>query len=447
MFRLFRRKKKETPEKKIEEKEEERGSNEIKPSEIISEETVDPTKTIFEVKETPFDEKFGQYAKILPESILEEDTIDQQTMLPIIESLVDQNDSFSSFISPQIITRHSSTPSSVSEIIPSIQKDLPPVSLEERIEGALFAIGRPIHISEIIDNFDEDSPTIKRATRRLSRKKKRNSPLIIKEISKDRWVLELNPIFHEFFQPLVPDLFLSTSERIVLTEIAYRQPISLALVKKMITGIGPIKVTEICQKLEENGFVISEKRSRSLIYTSTPKFARAFGFDNESRRLKLQMLWRLKRLMGDFEEEEPEGLDDLSKEESSDQKDSGIKQEDSSSTTLDKERTVDLTEEEQSFEDKNAVSVIATTASTSGEIENLEENESDFRDDRLMVNLNEETEHQPTQGSVYDKTGFDEEPKNILEKSESISHPEDSDQDKTIKELQLSNHTEMHEEE
>ena len=266
MFRLFRRKKKETPDKKIEEKEKKMISNEIKPSEIISEETVDSIKTIYPDKETPFEEKFLQYAKILPESLLEEDTLkDQQIMLPIVESVVDQNDSIFSFISPQIITRHSSTPSSDSESTYLIQKDLPPASLEERIEGALFAVGRPIHMSEIIDNFDEDSPTIKRATRRLSRKKKRNSALIIQEISKDRWVLQLNPIFHEFFQSLVPDLFLSTSERRVLTEIAYRQPISLALIKKMVSGIGPIKVTEICQKLEDNGFVLSEKRARSLI--------------------------------------------------------------------------------------------------------------------------------------------------------------------------------------
>jgi len=371
MFRLFRRKKKETPEKKIEEKEKEEISNEIKPSEIITEETVDPIKKIYPEQETPFEEKFRQYAKILPESLLkEEDTLKtQQTMLPIVERLVDQNDSIFSFISPQIITRHSSKPLSDSESIYLVQKELPPVSLEERIEGALFAVGRPIHMSEVIDNFDEDSPTIKRATRRLSRKKKRNSALIIHEISKDRWVLQLNPIFHEFFQSLEPDLFLSSSERRVLTEIAYRQPISLALVKKMVTGIGPIKITEICQKLEENGFVLSEKRSRSLIYTSTPKFARAFGFDNESRRLKLQMLWRLKRLMGDFEEEEPEEEEDLSIEEG-EEKETEIIQEGSSSPTPDEEISIDFEGDNQVLEEEETASIISTTVST-GEMEEV----------------------------------------------------------------------------
>ena len=45
----------------------------------------------------------------------------------------------------------------------------------------------------------------------------------------------------------------------MLTEIAYRQPISLALVKKMVTGIGPIKVTEICQKLEKPVILLGGK--------------------------------------------------------------------------------------------------------------------------------------------------------------------------------------------
>ena len=447
MFRLFRRKKKETPKKKIEEKEDRRGSSEIKPSESISEETNESMDPIYDVKETPFEEKFGQIAKILPESLLDEEDLlkNQQTMLPIVESVVDQNDSIFSFISPQIIRRPSTTPSSVSDNIHLLQKDLTPVSLEERIEGALFSVGRPIHISEIIDNFDEDSPTIKRATRRLSRKKKRNSALIIQEISKDRWVMQLNPIFHEFFQSLAPDLFLSTSERRVLTEIAYRQPISLALVKKMVTGIGPIKITEICHKLEDSGFVLSEKRSRSLIYTSTPKFARAFGFDNESRRLKLQMLWRLKRLMGDFEEEEPEESENLSAEVRTDEKDSVIIQEDSSSTTRDEKTGIEFEEEDQSLEKEEVDSIITTSVP----IDNMEEHKSDSSDDKSKLDPVEivDTESQPIKGNDYDKIKINEKSINILENLRSISHSDDLDQDKAIKEINFGNHIEIIEEE
>ena len=440
MFRLFRRKKKEIPDKKVEEKEVKKVTSETEPSDIISEETEKIIEPGFKIKETPFEEKFGQYAKILPESILETEKreIDQYIMLPFIESLVNQNDSIFSFISPQIITRYSSISSSTSESFFLIRKDLPPVSLEERIEGALFAIGRPIHASEIIDNFDEDSPTIKRAIRRLSRKKKRNSALIIHEISKDRWVLQLNPIFHEFFQPLKPELFLSTSERRVLTEIAYRQPISLALVKKMVTGIGPIKITEICQKLEDNGFVISEKRSRSLIYTSTPKFARVFGFDNESRRLKLQMLWRLKRLMGSFEEEEPEELDDPSLEDKVDEKEEEIVQEGSIDSTSDEQTDEVPVEQVQSWEDEKIGPPIDTTIPTNEDTRELDEIPSDIPDNNLKLDTPEETGSQSSIGEEKQKS-----PSN----SDLIPLTQEVDQNKTIKEINFGKDSEIIEEE
>jgi chromosome segregation and condensation protein ScpB len=170
----------------------------------------------------------------------------------------------------------------------------------------MFSIGRPIHTSELIDNLQEESPLLKRTLRRLSKTRKRSAPIILQEISKDRWVLQLNPIYHEFFYSLIPEKFMTQEERRILTEIAYRQPISLAMIKKIVKGIGPIKITEICRYLEKTGYVVSEKKARSLVYTSTPKFANDFGFDDESRRLKLQMLWRLKRLMGDYETEEEE---------------------------------------------------------------------------------------------------------------------------------------------
>ena len=440
MFRLFRRKKKEIPDKKVEEKEVKKVTSETEPSDIISEETEKIIEPGFKIKETPFEEKFGQYAKILPESILEteEREIDQYIMLPFIESLVNQNDSIFSFISPQIITRYSSISSSTSESFPLIRKDLPPVSLEERIEGALFAIGRPIHTSEIIDNFDEDSPTIKRAIRRLSRKKKRSSALIIHEISKDRWVLQLNPIFHEFFQPLKPELFLSTSERRVVTEIAYRQPISLALVKKMVMGIGPIKITEICQKLEDNGFVISEKRSRSLIYTSTPKFAQVFGFDNESRRLKLQMLWRLKRLMGSFEEEEPEELDDPSLEDKVDEKEEEIVQEGSIDSTSDEQTDEVPVEQVQSWEDEKIGPPIDTTIPTNEDTRELDEIPSDIPDNNLKLDTPEETGSQSSIGEEKQKS-----PSN----SDLIPLTQEVDQNKAIKEINFGKDSEIIEEE
>ena len=315
MFRLFRRKKKEDAKESVEEEvpvEEVIEGKSVSPATTTSDEFEDQVEEtpVFEIKETPFEDKFAHLAHILPESFLEEEPLtEEHIILPFIKNIIENDASFSGFISPQVLSNFTSgeTQPREEEYVPS-RRELAPASLEERIEGALFSVGRPIHSSELIEDFEEDSPTIKRAIRKLSRKRKRTSAIVVEEISKDRWVMQLNPIFHEFFQSLEPELFLLPDERRVLTEIAYRQPISLALVKKMVTGIGPIRVTEICRKLEENSFVISEERARSIIFTSTPKFAKSFGFDNESRRLKLQMLWRLKRLMGDFEAEEPEEL-------------------------------------------------------------------------------------------------------------------------------------------
>ena len=265
-----------------------------------------------EQEEIPFEDKFAEYTKIVSEPLVEVESAEiiKQEIHPRLESVFYENNSIYSFISPKIFEED--TTSTVKEIdapYPILPDEISPASLEERIEGALFSVGRPIHTSEIIDNFEEDSPTIKRAIRKLSRKRKRTSAIVIHEISKDRWVMQLNPVYHEFFQSLEPELFLQPDERRILTEIAYRQPISIALVKKLVTGIGPIRITEICNRLEELGFVITEKRARSILYMTTSKFAKAFGFDFESRRLKLQMLWRLKRLMGDYEEE-PEELEE-----------------------------------------------------------------------------------------------------------------------------------------
>jgi chromosome segregation and condensation protein ScpB len=316
MFRLFRRKKKKGVEKKEDPSEITPSHAEISP--IVSEDSEVPDKPLYEIKEQAFEEKFAKLIHLTPEESLDEEKLIEPVseILPFIQNVLNQNSSFSSFISPQIITSDSSKAPSqeVTEEYISHRKELQPISLEERIEGALFSIGRPIHTRELIENFEEDSPTIKRALRKTSRKRRKSSAIVIEEISKERWVMQLNPIYHEFFQSISPELFLLPSERRVLTEIAYRQPISLGLLKKLITGIGPIQINEICKKLESNGFVQSEKKARSLIFTSTPKFAKSFGFDDESRRLKLQMLWRLKRLMGDYDMEEEPDEEEISEE-------------------------------------------------------------------------------------------------------------------------------------
>jgi chromosome segregation and condensation protein ScpB len=298
MFRLFRRGKKEKKEKKKEKEDKKSTKQAIKNAEV-------------DTAESTYAEKIVDFSKTIAESIPEipeEPEVIEPIIefFPLIKTIVESEKTVQGFISPEILKYSKVEGEAFIESYKSTE--LTPITLEERIEGAMFSVGRPIHTSELIENFQEDSTHLKRTLRKVSRSRTRNSPIILHEISKDRWVLQLNPIYHDFFYSLSPKMFMTDDKRRIITEIAYRQPISLAMVKKIVKKIGPFRINEICKKLEEEGYIIGEKRARSIVYTSTPKFASDFGFDDESRRLKLQMLWRLKRLMGDYEAEEEEKL-------------------------------------------------------------------------------------------------------------------------------------------
>lgn len=278
----------------------------------------------YSVPETPFEEKFSDLPQIISETITEEIEPSEpfEQVLPLIKPLLEEELSINGFISPEYLASpliELEQTTSEATIVSAPKIEYPPITIEEKIEGALFSIGRPIHVTTLIESLEEESPNIKRALRKLQRRRKRSSSILVEEISKDRWVLQLNPIYNDFFSPFIPGKFMEPDERRVLTEICYRQPISLGMLKKLIQGIGPVKITELCKQLEVRGYITGEKKARSLVYSSTPKFAHDFGFDDESRRLKLQMLWRLKRLMGDYEVEEEEieepELEDEQKEE------------------------------------------------------------------------------------------------------------------------------------
>ncbi len=318
MFRLFRRGKKDKKKDKIKDKSESDSAKKVndKTDSVPIQTPSDNQIPILEDApiDTTYAEKIVSFSKtlaestpeLIPEKIPEESEAFQPiTEFPsIIKAVVESETSIMGFISPELLSQKANGIEAIADTYKHVE--LVPISLEERIEGAMFSIGRPIHTSELIENLQEESPLLKRTLRKLSKTRKRTAPIIFQEISKDRWVLQLNPIYHEFFHSLVPENFMTAEERRIVTEIAYRQPISIAMIKKIVKGIGPIKITEICQYLEKTGYVVSEKKARSLVYTTLPKFANDFGFDDETRRLKLQMLWRLKRLMGDYDAEKEE---------------------------------------------------------------------------------------------------------------------------------------------
>ena len=374
MFRLFRRgkkdkkKKKESIESKAESEVEELPSTE-EVSETSSEDIPDQEMAAFATPERPFEERFAGIPGMIAEEVPEEIRVPEIIVefLPFVENVVETEVSINSFVSPELLKSQLFEPeqtTSDSAVLRPVTAELAPITLEERIEGALFSVGRPIHTDELIESLQEESPLVKRTIRKLSRSRKKTSAIVIDEISKDRWVLQLNPIYHEFFQSLSPKQFMTAEERRILTEIAYRQPISLAMIKKIVRKIGPIKITEICHHLEAQGYIVGEKRARSIVYTSTPKFAHDFGFDNESRRLKLQMLWRLKRLMGDYEvdeEEEEEELTKLEEEEemkSSEPEDQVSVEEKEIEPSVTEEEVEDEVEKSEELEENEEVSEI-----------------------------------------------------------------------------------------
>jgi len=384
MFRLFRRGKKDKKKEKAVEEEIE-SKTEVLPQtpETVEDHHDSPMQSTEDItiSEIPFEERFASIPKIVTEPIPDlPDTPPEPIMdfLPFVETVAVSEDSVFSFISPELLQPQLE----IEQVIPTVSKlaKLPPVTLEEKIEGALFSIGRPIHTTELIESLQEESPLVKRTLRKVARQRKKSSPIVIEEISRDRWVLQLNPMYHEFFQSIVAEKFMKEEERRIITEIAYRQPISLAMVKKLVKKISPVKITEICLNLEEKGYIVGEKRARSIVYTSTPKFANDFGFDDESRRLKLQMLWRLKRLMGDYEEEpEEEELEEQLKEEEDKEEDEEEKEEvedqkDEDIETVEESKVEEITEEKIEEIDRNKEKVEEEEALT--EIDEGEENEA-----------------------------------------------------------------------
>ncbi len=180
-----------------------------------------------------------------------------------------------------------------------VEETIPTFSPDELVEAVLFAAGRPLRLEEIIEATELESTEIKRAITRLKKKLTRNSAFFIKEISKELWVLQLKPKFRPIASLLREEQpLLSEDELLVLTHIAYRQPISQAVLTKILSHrIDPARVRQLINNLYLKEYVIMEKRARSIILRTTEKFCRDFGFDLDQRRMKIQLIWRLKRRM------------------------------------------------------------------------------------------------------------------------------------------------------
>lgn len=166
------------------------------------------------------------------------------------------------------------------------------------VEAALFLAGRPIGELELAEALDSDRLTVRWALRRVKRSlNEQNSALEVLNPTKDRWVLQLCEEFsrrlYDYIEQFIPkEAMLSGEEIDTLTMIAYRQPITSALLVKIA---GRPTIYESIKSLHEKGFITIEKQERTNLLKTSKKFADIYGFDTEMRNLKIQLVWRLKK--------------------------------------------------------------------------------------------------------------------------------------------------------
>jgi chromosome segregation and condensation protein ScpB len=166
------------------------------------------------------------------------------------------------------------------------------------IEAALFIAGKPLGENELARSFNTNRITVRWALRRLKRELiTQNSALEVLHLTKDRWVLQLCEEFSkglfDYIDQFLPKEEMLTREEVnVLTEIAYRQPITSALLLKLL---GQPTVYDHIKHLEAKGFITVEKQERTNLLRTSKKFADIYGFDPELRNLKIQLVWRLKK--------------------------------------------------------------------------------------------------------------------------------------------------------
>lgn len=183
------------------------------------------------------------------------------------------------------------------EVIKEKFADLP-----AHIEAILFEVGRPLKEPELVDilyeKYKADKNRIRWGLRKVMRAlEAQNSAIQLVNPTKDFWSLQLhqnlNQKFIEKIEKFIPvEEFLSQKEITYITEIAYRQPVSTTEILRILGVDGYTYI----RSLEEKGLISITKEGQSNVLRTTDKFAELFSFDSELRNLKIQLVWRLKKL-------------------------------------------------------------------------------------------------------------------------------------------------------
>lgn len=169
--------------------------------------------------------------------------------------------------------------------IPTFGKTLIPV--RTFIEGALYLSARPLLISDMAKLAGCPEKHVREIIRELQTEYEgRLSAFTIVQLPEDRFVLQLRHELAPLLENLAPDGLLSEPVLRSLSLIAYKQPISQAMLVKERGNNAYKHVRELIAK----GFITATPTKRTSMLETTTLFADYFGLSRDKTVLKRQIL-------------------------------------------------------------------------------------------------------------------------------------------------------------
>jgi len=167
------------------------------------------------------------------------------------------------------------------------------ISLKMKLEAALLASGRPIHIEELSNILKVKPKEIKETLDSLKNIYSKESALELVEF-KDSYMLRIRPELAPIAKKFGEKPFLSRSLAKTLSLIAYYGPIS---VKELKEKRGSIIYSHI-KTLEKMRLIKKEETNGQKMYSVTDDFFKLFNVPQNKDELKKTLFNNLQQLEG-----------------------------------------------------------------------------------------------------------------------------------------------------
>lgn len=190
----------------------------------------------------------------------------------------------------EIITNNETAFQNKEDIAPEKQSDeeLREI-IRNLVEGALYAAGRSLSIEEISTKLNMSKIKIEELLNELLEiYNNRSSAITIINIG-EKYQMQIKSEYSEKISQFAQGGAIAEKYLRTLTIIALKQPILKSIVIK-IRGTGAY---EHIKFLEENGFIISDKKGRSSELSTTDKYAEMFGLPRDRQEMKKIMIEKL----------------------------------------------------------------------------------------------------------------------------------------------------------